>query len=192
MAKTIATPVGKAVWPKLVTPDTRFNPEGVYSCKLHVSEDAFKAVIQPMYDAEYNRYCIAKGKDKLKKAAEPVKITEEGDYEISAKQAARSTSKSGETYEFTVALYDSDVKPITDKPNIGNGSKVKLSVQPYFWHTPTLGFGYSLKLKAAQIIELIEYEADGQVFGKEAGGFTQGESFESVIIEDEVSETPNF
>jgi len=195
MANTIATPLGSAVYPKLITPDTKFNPDGVYSCKLIVSEEdynSFRAQLDPLIEREYNKYLIASGKQKLKRATEPVRIGEDGEYEINAKQTAKTTTKQGDVLEFKIALYDADVKPITNEPNIGSGSKMKLSVQPYFWNISALGFGYTLRLKAAQIIELVEYATDSNVFSKEAGGFTQGESFEEVIIEDEVTETPNF
>ena len=194
MASIIATPVGQAVYPKLVTPDTKFNPDGLFSCKLIVSEEdynAFRSHLQPMVEQEYKKYSIAQGKDKLKKAIEPVRISEDGQYEINAKQAARTTTKQGDVLEFKVALFDAEVKPITNDPNIGSGSKMKLSVQPYFWHVPSQGFGYTLRLKAAQILELVEFSSGGHGFSKESG-FTQGESFEEVIIEDEVTETPNF
>ena len=194
MASTIATPVGTAQYPKLVVPDTKFNPDGLFSCKLTVSEEdynAFRAQLQPHIEREYNKYCIAKGKDKLPTANEPVRINADGDYEINAKQVARVTTKQGETIDFKIALYDADVNPITNEPNIGSGSKMRLSVQPYFWFVPSQGFGYTLRLKAAQILELVEYDAGGHGFSKESG-FTASESFESVIEDDTTEETVDF
>ena len=194
MSNTITTPVGKAVYPKLVTPDTKFNPDGVYTCKLIVNEDEFKsfqAQLKPLVDQEYQKFCVAKGKQNLPRANEPVRINAEGEYEINTKQVSKTTTKSGETIEFKVALFDAEVKPITDEPNIGSGSRIKLSVQPYFWHVPSQGFGYTLRLKAAQILELVEYNNSGHGFSKESG-FTQGESFNEVIIEDTQTEQPNF
>ena len=76
MATTLTTPAGKAVYPKLVTPDTKFNSDGVYTCKLIVSEEdytAFQAQLKPLVDQEYSKFCIAKGKD-LPRANEPVRI----------------------------------------------------------------------------------------------------------------------
>ena len=195
MANTIATPIGSAVYPKLINPDTKFNADGVYSCKIIVSEEdynSFRAQIDPLVEQEYNKYLIASGKQKLKRATEPVRINDEGGFEINAKQTAKTTTKQGDVLEFKIALYDADVKPITDEPNIGTGSKMRLSVQPNFWNISALGFGYTLRLKAAQILELVEYSSDSNVFSKEAGGFTQGESFEEVIIEGDSPEEVNF
>ena len=39
--KQLTTPIGTAMYPKLITPDTKFNADGVYSCKLILSKDDF-------------------------------------------------------------------------------------------------------------------------------------------------------
>ncbi len=60
MSKVITTPKGKAVWPRIDTPDTKFDEDGVYSCKLHVSEGdfkAFEAIVKPKLDAAYKEEC---------------------------------------------------------------------------------------------------------------------------------------
>lgn len=192
--QTVTTPAGKAFYPRVVTPDTKFNVDGVYSCRLHVSEEdyeAFKAQLAPMVEQEYNKYCIAKGKDKLKRAIEPIRITDDGDFEISAKQPAKIRTKEGETIEMKIALYDADVQPMTGDVTIGSGSKLRMSVQPYCWYVPSTGFGYTLKLKAVQVLELVEYDSSGHGFSKESG-FTQGESFEEVLVEDDTPATEDF
>ena len=68
MNKVITTPKGKAVWPRIDTPDTKFDDDGVYSCKLHVSEGdfkAFEAAVKPHLDAAYAAECSRQGKDKI-------------------------------------------------------------------------------------------------------------------------------
>ena len=190
----IPTPIGQAVYPKLVKPDTKFNPDGVFSCKLIVSEEdynAFKAKLQPAIDAAYAQYSTAQGKPKLKRATEPVRINEEGEHEINAKQTARVTTKTGDVLEFSIALYDAELNVIKGEPNIGSGTKLRMSVQPYFWYVPSQGFGYTLRLKGVQILELVEFTSGGHGFSKESG-FTTGETFNEVIIEDEVAEPPDF
>ena len=50
--KNLTTPIGTAMYPKLVTPDTKFNADGVYSCKLIISKDDFEtleATINPWF-----------------------------------------------------------------------------------------------------------------------------------------------
>ena len=86
--------------------------------------------------------------------------------------------------EFKIALFDANVKPITNEPKIGSGTKLKMSVTPYTWFVPSQGFGYTLRLKAVQILELKEYETTG--FTATEGYTASGETFGEVLEEDEV------
>ena len=176
--KTVTTPKGKAVWPRVNEPDTKFHQDGVYSVKLHVSEEdfkAFEASLKPKLDAAYKSECDRLGKSKLKMASSsPLRITEEGDYEIYAKQKAQITKKDGEIIEFSIKAFDSRGFKVV-MPNVGSGSILKLSVEPNTWYVPSQGFGYSLRLKAVQILDLVEFEAAGDQgnfgFSVEADGF---------------------
>jgi hypothetical protein len=59
-----------------------------------------------------------------------------------------------------------------------------MSVTPYTWYVPSQGFGYTLRLKAVQIIELLEYQSTG--FTATEGYSTTGETFGEVLEQDEV------
>lgn len=189
---SMVTPVGKAVYPKLVEPDTAFNDAGEYKCRLHVSSKDYKAFrkqLDPLVTAAYNAEVEAQGgKDVRKAPMEPVRVTEEGDFEINAKQKAKVVTRNGETLEFTVALFDSQAKPITDRPKIGSGSQIRLSVTFNPWFVPSSGWGYTLRLREAQIIELVEYSATPSTsFSTVDGGYETGggESFNEVLTTDE-------
>lgn len=181
MSKVITTPKGKAVWPKLVEPDTKFDQDGMYSCKLHVSEQdfrAFEAHVKPIIETAYKAECDRLGKPKLRMAAStPIRITEEGDYEIYAKQKAKVHTKSRGTLEFVVAAVDSQGKKIP-MPNVGSGSQLRMAVEVNPWFVPSQGFGYSLRLRAIQIIDLIEFGGGDSDFGfsVEESGYVGGES----------------
>ena len=187
MANTITTPQGKAVYPRIDTPDTKFNEDGLYSCKLHISEDDFKAFelgIDKLDDAAFDAECKAHGKKLKKSANKPVRITPDGDYEIFAKQVAQRQTKTRGLIEFTVVCFDSQGSKIAT-PKVGSGSELKLAVEPNFWFIPSQGFGYTLRLKAIQIMELVEYgggSSDSYGFGKSDGGYT-GESFNETFTE---------
>jgi len=180
----ITTPKGKAIYPRLNEPDTKFNVDGVYSAKLHVSENdykAFKAQLDTWFNGEYKKLCEENGNKKLRLSqTSPLSITPEGDYQIFAKQVARKQTKKGEL-TFTIALFDSKGAKMVDPPNVGSGSILKLACEPYAWYSPTVGAGYTLRLKAAQIIELCEYgdkATDNFGFSSEAQGYvSSGESF---------------
>tara|TARA_R100000654_G_scaffold20516_2_gene41391 strand:+ start:10562 stop:11173 length:612 start_codon:yes stop_codon:yes gene_type:complete len=186
MKKVIVTPLGKAVFPKINQPDFKFDEMGVYSCKLHVSEEdfnKFSSQVEELAESAYQAELTKQGKNKLKKMQTlPIRITEEGDFEIYSKQPAKKNTSKG-VLEFNVAMYDSEGNKLPSDTNIGSGSKLRLSVEFAPWYVPSIGFGYTLRLRAAQVIELVEYSgagggnAESMGFGKVEGGFV-GESLE--------------
>jgi len=197
MSKVITTPKGKAVWPRIDTPDTKFDEDGVYSCKLHVSEGdfkAFEALVKPKLDAAYKEECSRQGKDKIRMAASsPLRINDEGDHEIYAKQKAKVHTKSKGTLEFTIAAVDSQGKKI-DMPKIGSGSTLKMAVEINTWFVPSQGFGYTLRLRAVQVLDLIEYGGGDSSFGfgAEADGYVgSGESLNDAFEVADEAETSN-
>lgn len=197
MSKVITTPKGKAVWPRIDTPDTKFDEDGVYSCKLHVSEGdfkAFEAVVKPQLDAAYNAECSRQGKDKIRMAASsPLRINDDGDYEIYAKQKAKVHTKSKGTLEFSITAVDSQGKKIT-MPKIGSGSTLKMAVEVNTWFVPSQGFGYTLRLRAVQVLDLVEYGGGSSSFGfgAEADGYVgDGESLNQAFEVADEADTSN-
>jgi len=196
MSKVITTPKGKAVWPRIDTPDTKFDEDGVYSCKLHVSEGdfkAFEAIVKPKLEAAYKDECSRQGKEKIRMAASsPLRINDEGDHEIYAKQKAKVHTKSKGTLEFSITAVDSQGKKI-DMPKIGSGSTLKMAVEVNTWFVPSQGFGYTLRLRAVQIFDLIEYGGGSNFgFGAEADGYVgSGESLNQAFEVADEAETTN-
>ena len=198
MSKVITTPKGKAVWTRLDTPDTKFNEDGLYSCKLHVSEGdfkAFEAIVKPKLDAAYKEECSRQGKDKIRMApSSPLSITDEGDCQILAKQKAKVHTKSKGTLEFTISAVDSQGKKIA-MPKIGSGSILKMAVEVNTWFVPSQGFGYTLRLRAVQVLDLVEYGGGGDGsfgFGAEADGYVgSGESLNEAFAVADEAETSN-
>lgn len=196
---TLTTPKGKAIYPRLNEPDTKFNVDGVYSAKILVTEgdyNAFKGQLDKWFAGEYKRLCEENGNKKLRRALScPLSITDAGDYQIYAKQVAKKQTKKGEL-TFTIALFDSKGAKITDGPSVGSGSVLKLAVEPAAWYSPTVGAGYTLRLKAAQVIELCEFgggSGGGDNFGfssEEEGYVSNGESFNSAFTEDSDDKVP--
>jgi hypothetical protein len=192
MSKTLSTPVGSAYYPRIDTPDTKFNPDGVYSCKLHVSEDdynAFNLTIKEIVNKAYQEECQRRGVSKLKLAStQPLRQTDDGQFEIYAKQVAKKDTRKG-LIEFSVAVFDAKGNKLQDVPKVGSGSKLKLGVEVFPYFTDLNGFGYSLRLRAVQILDLVEYSAgDASSFGftAEEEGYTgSGESFNDTFDKNE-------
>lgn len=153
---------------------------------MHVSQEdyeEFSARVGELAEKAYQAELAKQGKQKLKRMESlPCRVTDEGKYEIYAKQPAKKNTSKGEI-SFTVGVFDSEGNKVGGGTNIGSGSKLKLSVEFSPWYVPAIGFGYTLRLRAAQIIELYEYtatdnaSADSMGFGKVDGGFVS-ESFE--------------
>lgn len=198
MSKVITTPIGVAFYPHVVTPNTTFDENGLFDCKLHVSEEdfnTFELKVNDIVNAAYDQECKARGKKKLQVAAKkPLRQTDDGDFEIYAKQKAKIETRSKGTIEFSIALFDGEGSKINDKPKIGSGSRLRLGVEvaPYF--TDMIGFGYTLRLKAVQVIELCEYSGGGgSKFGftsVEDSYVGTGESFNDTFEEEETAEAP--
>lgn len=188
MSKTdnqITTGEGRAVYPRLTEPDYKFHPnEGLYSTKLHLTEEAYnelEAKVDRIVEQGYQVELAKQGKPKLNRATtSPLRITDEGQFEVYAKQVAKKQTAKGEL-TFNIPIYDSQGNIIQDPPNIGSGSILNLSCDVYCWYVPTSGFGYTLRLKGAQLIKLVEYSgglsADNLGFKAVENGFV-GETFD--------------
>jgi hypothetical protein len=177
MSKLITTPLGTAVYPHIDNPDTKFDDDGVYTCKLHLSEgdfNTFKMKYDELYEKAYKAECASKGDTLRKSPSLPVRITADGDYEVFGKQAAKRNTSKG-LLEFSVAVYDSAGNKLPTTPRIGSGSKLRLSLEPSFWYVASSGFGCTLRLRAVQVIDLVEYGGGGtsESFGFDGvdGGF---------------------
>lgn len=191
MSKAAAvTPIGTARYPRITEPDTKFDDNGVYSTKLLLSKEDYEqyaSVLEPWVESEYKRFCTEAGKPKLRRNDNtPLRINDDGEYELHAKQVAvKQTSKGQLT--FSVAIFDSQGKKINNPPNIGSGSKLKLMVEPVSWFVPALGFGYTLRLKAAQVIDLVEFTGGGGYsFDAHEGGYVSEDLGESLTDDAEV------
>ena len=130
---------------------------------------------------------------KLKKSASnPIRITPDGDFEIYAKQVAQRQTKKG-LLTFTIPVFDSKGSKLPASPAIGSGSTLKLSVEVYTWYTDLQGFGYTLRLKAVQLLELIEYNnGSSSSFGfsaEEDGYINDGESLDTAFQEEDSTPT---
>lgn len=188
--KTIVTPVGIAVWPKLNEPDTRWKAEGEFTCTIRLGKKDAAVVIKEIeefHGKAYSWFCQNQGKNKLKQANMPFsrvtddsgEETDEWDFKFKLKH--RVETRRGDTFTQKVKLFDSKGTPMNDE--VGGGSKLRVQGEMNPWFTASLGFGISLWVKAVQVLELVEPTNSGTAasFGFDPldGGFTTtSESFE--------------
>lgn len=188
----ITSPEGIAQFPWLNKPDTKFNPDGDYKVTLALPAKAketkeFIAKLDEAYDAavEQMKEELAEKKGaaaakKIKLADKPWKPEEDKDtgkptgnilfnFKLKAKVKSRKTD---EVYEQSPHIFDAKGKRIAVVPRIGGGSQVKVSAQLVPFYTAQVGAGLSMRLKAVQLIELVEFgggNASSYGFGEEEG-----------------------
>ncbi len=182
MSKTImVTPVGTANYCWISRPDTTFNPDGTYQTNLILDKENLE--VKSLCKILKQAYTDSQ-KPKKKKGKAPYWTNDAGDIEMKFAQKSVIRTKAGEEFKKTVAVLDSKNKPC--KLNIGRGTtmKVAFEIAPYDYN----GCGITLRLKAVQVLELVEYDG-GQEFGfeEEDGGFESTDKEDIVDEEEDVS-----
>lgn len=180
--KSPITPAAPCLYPFLKTPDTRWKKEGEYKVSLVFdTADEFIAKVEAKAVKEFEKAKANMKTDDAKKLKFVSPVKEEldesgkatGNVKISFKSNAQYINKkTEELVQVTMKVFDAQGKPIVNLPNIGNGSKLKVSFNPI--GTVVKGeFYLSLWMNAVQLLELVEYKADGSSygFGKEEGGY---------------------
>lgn len=177
------TPTGTASWPRLNEPDTKFNKDGVYHVSLRLTQADSKEIKDMMSDmlAAHAEKVQEEKRGKIKIADLPIKDVYDddnnptGDVEIKFKMNAIGQN-GGDRWEQRPALFDSKGKPMNE--NIGSGSKIRVAAEIIPYYTAAVGAGISLRLKAVQVIELVEYSKAGSFdawkFSEEDGFVTEG------------------
>lgn len=197
---SFTSPKGTFKWPRLNEADTKYKAEGLYSVKLILDEAEAKALmgkLQPHFDQ-----ALADGREKY--AALPVKTRKEkefkinkyfspvydeeteeetGQVEFNFKMTASGVSKkTGKAWSRAPRIFDAKGVPMKNPPPIWGGTvgKIAFEVMPYF-NAAQAEAGLSLRLDAAQIIELVSgggKSASAYGFGEEDGYAHDNDSFE--------------
>ncbi len=150
----LSTPVGFAVYPRLKTPDTKFDELGIYKADVAV----------PLADAEplmqkLNAIFKAHTGKPPKKSENTMFYLETdsggeetGNVVFKLRVKNRITKKSGELWDRRPKLFDAALKPIDVNP--WGGSKMVVSFDVYEWDAGGK-VGVSLQPAGVQIIELV-------------------------------------
>ena len=178
------TPRGEAIWPKLIIPETKFDPAGVYEIRMKFGPDAekeFLATMTELFELAYEQTRQHHAKTLLPRELPPWKSGKDGRLEFKFKLKASGVFDGQPWTNKPPKLFDSRGRridnPDPQKLRIGTGSEVRtfFQVRPYFVQKA----GITLRLKAVQILKLVEYD-DAQYFGilqeeNEDGGFVHEE-----------------
>lgn len=204
----LMTEPGTFVYPKLNAPDTKFKAEGEYAVKLRLSVEHSAALIEkieaelaafwPIAQAEAKKKLAdaktGPEKAKAKKALEEMKEAdksykpayddegnETGEYEFNFKMPAQFTAKkganAGKVVKMRPDIFDASGTLLKNPPEIWGGTIGCIAGEMRPFSMP-IGVGISLRLRAAQIIELRQgggdRSAEGYGFGKQEGGYEGG------------------
>lgn len=193
------TPAGIAQYPYLTKPDTKFNPDGEYKLKLEIPGDAAQDIVT-FLDEQHEAAQVKAKKDnpgkKIKEGSCPYEVDDDsGKVTVSFKLKAKVTPKNGDPFEQRPALFDAKGKPMQDA-KIGGGSKVKVAYELVPYYTAIAGAGVSLRLKAVQVIDLVEFSggasADAYGFGEEDGYEAEDNSATGNGFSEEDDESKDF
>ena len=186
------SPAGRALWPKLTEPDTKFKTEGEYSVKLLLTEaegaellalceETREAAVQIGVDRQREKapkMTEATARSKVKLSDHPVKPHEDpetgeetGLYVVTFKMKASGVSKkTGKPWSRRPALFDAQRQSINPEGiQIWNGSVIKVAYNPQPWCNPKLECGCKLALEAVQVIELVNGGSRDYGFGEGDG-----------------------
>lgn len=178
----ITTPICRFQYPKLVEPETRFNPEGVYKVTALInSQDA--AAVSDELDG-----LLARHKEYLKQQAPAQKFKladlpwSFGEVDgtpyliVKTKAKASGVDRDGRRWTSAPALFDSKGKPVGDRESLRNmwsGTTGRISFEAQPFYQAAIGAGITLRLKAVQVINLLEGSANAESYGfDEADGWT--------------------
>jgi len=199
---------GTAMWAKVFEPDTKFNPDGDYTINLQmpVAEatpmcEKLDEIVQAKFDEAIEKDPRLKNTLTTQCCSNPVYDRDTGDatgnMEFKFKLKAKVQTKDGRTYEQEPVVLDSKKKPLGKDMLIGNGSKVKVAFEPIpYVMQSTKKVGVSLRLKAVQVIDLVEYGNSATSVFDEEDGFVAPPTTEatnnSVNITEELDDVADF
>ena len=173
---------GSAQWAKVLEPDTKWNPLGDYSINLQMSQANSAEMcerLEQIVQEEFNKAIKEKPPLKNTLTTQAVVNTvydkdtgdDTGKVEFKFKLKAKGQRKDGSYYEQQPAVIDAKKQPLPKDMLIGNGSRVKVAFEPIpYIMQSTKKVGVSLRLKAVQVIDLVEYgNSATSVFDEEDG-----------------------
>ena len=183
----LTTPKATLKYPKLIEPETKFTPEGHYKVTAVIpAEEA--GPLADQLDALYEAHKAslkAQAPSQKFKAIDPSFGYEDIDgkpcFTISVKMKAKGMDRDGRSWSAVPALFDASGAPVKDREalrGMWSGTEGRVSFEACPFYQPALGAGITLRLKAVQILKLVESGGSADSFGfqEEAGGWAASEA----------------
>ena len=170
MTKIKTSPKGETVYPWLSQPDTQFNSDGVYHTKLLVSGDKAQetiSVINNIIAQEIAKQHQLTPNDikPVNRAPLPYKILEDDRVEFNFKMKASGiNSMTKQPFTQSPRIVDNQLNDFPKDKNIFGGSICKINYEPIGYNVAGTGIGCTLRLKAVQVMKLVEGSSATQGF----------------------------
>ena len=196
MAKNILVLEGTALWAKVFEPDCKWNPLGDYSINLQMPvadsvemSEKLDQIVQAKFKEAIEEDPRLKNTLTTQDVCQVVYDRDTGDdtgnVEFKFKLKSKVQKRDGSYYEQQPTVLDSKKVPLNGDTLIGNGSKVKVAFEPVpYVMGSTKKVGVSLRLKAVQVIDLVEYGNSATSVFDEEDGFVAPASNDSVVTEE--------
>ena len=192
----ITTPKGILEYPSLNKPDTKFVPEGVYKTGLYLEGKEAEDLKNHLQEIVNNFIFTLETKDKdMKRAELPVKQTNDdrAGMVFNFKCKASGARSDGTKWQQSPKLFDAAGNPFTTNKIIWGGTQAKITFEPVTYYTNLIGAGVSLRLKAVQILELVEGGSSAQTYGfTKEEGFVANEVETNEEVQEETSNAANY
>ncbi len=193
------TPVGIGQYAYLEQPDFEYNSAGDWKVKVFYdpSEDDVQKMCVVMDELLEKAMVYFTDQAKTTKDKKKIRPSENTPYYnetddedeptgriyINPKSIASGTTAEGEDWKRHMPIFDAQGAKVTEKLNIGSGTKMKVALLLRAYYNKQSGVGVSLRLIAVQIIDLKQFgggiqTAEDAGFDKVEGGFS-AETFEN-------------
>ncbi len=186
--KYSVTPKGQFHWAHVSKPDTTFKAEGQFHIKLQLTGEEATSM-KTLVDVAHAEWKKEVNKTKGQKNYQeflPYKVVMDDEGMESGIQfhfklrASGVNSRTGQAFTQRPMVVGPDKTPLPSNLRIGNGSsgKVSYEIAPY-QHGSTLGV--QLRLRAVQVLELIEFDPDRNANGDGSDVFSVEKGYEVKI-----------
>jgi hypothetical protein len=191
----LTTPKATLKYPKLIEPETKFSPEGHYKVTAVIPADEadyMSAQLDALYEA-HKASLKAQAPGQKFKAVDPSFGYEDIDgkpcFTISVKMKAKGMDRDGRAWSAAPALFDASGAPVKDRDalrGMWSGTTGRVSFEACPFYQPAIGAGITLRLKAVQILDLVESGGSANSFGfQEEAGWASGET--QTVVEGDAS-----
>ena len=206
--KNIVTPKGIASWPRLNSPDTKWNADGVYKTGLVLtpeeSED-LRETLDTIAEEGWKKAIEEEKKPAAKKKLQkftyqpPYKPEEDeegnetGNYVFNFKTNATYKDRStGESKKKNLTLVDAKKNPVGEL--VGSGSTIRVSFTPGDYQMPSAQkYGVACYLDAVQVLELVAVGGGGvDVFDEEDGFESEEDPTDAEDVKDDDGDEDDF